>query len=66
MAHQRTWPPAVRECQLATDNFLNIGRIRTYGAANRTLMGGLALHGEGDAIGSFGLDLNAGCHGSNN
>jgi hypothetical protein len=32
----------------------------TYRAADGTVVGGLSLHGEGDAIGSIGLDLNAG------
>jgi hypothetical protein len=34
-------------------------RRETYGAGNGTLVGRLALHVEGDAIGSFGLDLEA-------
>ena len=32
----------------------------TYGASDGTLVGGLALHVEGDAIGSLGLDLKVG------
>lgn len=35
-------------------------RRETYGASNGTLVGRLALHVEGDAIGSLGLDLEAG------
>jgi hypothetical protein len=32
----------------------------TYGASNGTLVGGLALHVEGDAIGGLGLNLEVG------
>lgn len=32
----------------------------TYRAGNGTLVGGLALDGEGDAIGGLGLNLEAG------
>ena len=62
-AHRRTWPRAVGAASLAIDDLPSrLGFIRdtTHLASNGTLVGRLALDGEGDTVGGLGLDLKVG------
>lgn len=70
-AHQRTWPRAVGdEFQSVFKGFLcaatrvegEQGNLeKTHLASNGTLVGGLALDGEGNTVGGLGLDLKGRC-----
>lgn len=59
-AHRRTWPRAGVRAVLAKvrQNWI---LERSYLASNGTLVGRLALDGEGNTVGGLGLDLKVGC-----
>ncbi len=61
--HRHIWPRAIsaRTVSIGSGQRLLLKTlIGTYVTSDGTLVGGLALHVEGDAIGSLGLDLKAG------